>query len=650
MTRNAFLAALRTTVTDRRYLLLPALVLVLTWLAYAPGLHGGFIFDDIANLVHDNNWRLTEWTRAQVARALSYGISSPSGRPLALLSFAANHYWFGPDPYWLKAGNLLLHMINTVLVWLLVQRLIGLAKPIANARILALWIAAAWALHPLQVSTVLYVVQRMEVGAATGTLLALYAYVRARSAPEGNFSRFNWLVVAALAFISGLLFKETTVLACGFAFLIEAFFLRFRNIDGSRSIGWMLFYILGAFAACLLIWTWLWPSPESYTTRNFDLWERLLTQGPVLVMYLGQILAPLPDSLRFYYDDFPVSSSLLNPVHTVAAWGVLAGLVAIAWACRRRWPLTSFGIAWFFVAHALTSSFIPLELAFEHRNYLAILGVLLAVLEPIHTLCRRIGPDIGKAVALTTLMALAFLTYVQALTWGNPATLALSLELRAPGSQRAAYALGNQMLEAANGDHDSPQWSMARKEWQHANNLPGDSVLPLTGLLLMDGQAGAPVPAETWNQLREKLSRHRLSGDQTNGLRVLVDCRIDQRCTLDDEQIVQTLLLMLEQNPRDLMLHMIYSNYAWNALNDRPLALRVQREAVALAPNDPGQRLTLAAYLIASGDTASRAEAVSLVDSMEHADRDGRLAEALAELRDLLVRTATSQVSDARGQ
>lgn len=650
MTRNAFLAVLRTTITDRRYILLPALVLVLAWLAYAPGLHGGFIFDDIANLVHDNNWRLTEWTRVQVERALSYGISSPSGRPLALLSFAANHYWFGPDPYWLKAGNLLLHMINTVLVWLLVQRLIGLARPIANARILALWIAAAWALHPLQVSTVLYVVQRMEVGAATGTLLALYAYIRARSASEGNLSRFNWLVVAALAFIGGLLFKETTVLACGFAFLIEAFFLRFRNTDGSRSTGWMLFYILGAFAVCMLIWTWLWPSPESYATRNFDLWERLLTQGPVLVMYLGQILAPLPDSLRFYYDDFPVSSSLLNPAHTMAAWGVLAGLVAVAWACRRRWPLTSFGIAWFFVAHALTSSFIPLELAFEHRNYLAILGVLLAVLDTAHALCRRIGPDIGKAVAIVTLMALAFLTYVQALTWGNPATLALSLELRAPGSQRAAYALGNQIFEAANGDHDSPQWSMARREWQHANGLPGDSVLPLTGLMLMDGQAGAPVPAETWNQLREKLSRRKLSGDHMNGLRVLVDCRIDQRCTFDDEQIVQTLSLMLERNPRDLMLYMIYSNYAWNALNDRPLALRVQREAVALAPNDPGQRLTLAAYLIASGDTASRAEAVSLVGTMEHADRDGRLAEALAKLRGLLARTATSQVGDARGQ
>jgi hypothetical protein len=104
---------------------------------------------------------------------------------------------------------------------------------------------------------------------------------------------------------------------------------------------------------------------------------------------------------------------------------------------------------------------------------------------------------------------------------------------------------------------------------------------------------------------------------------------------------------MLERNPQDLMLHMIYSNYAWNALNDRPLALRVQREAVALAPNDPGQRLTLAGYLIASGDKASRAEAVSLVTAMEHADRDGRLAEPLAKLRVLLVRTATSQVGDA---
>lgn len=635
MTRISLIPTFRTCAIGKRLTPLIALMLTL-WLVYAAGLHGGFIFDDIANLVQDTNWRLTEWTSAQIKRAVSYGISSPSGRPLALLSFALNHYWFGSDPYWLKVGNLLLHMTNTVLAWLLVHRLLTLMGFGAKARSLAIWIAAAWALHPLQVSTVLYVVQRMEVGAATGTLLALYAYLRSRTMTSRSPSQWGWAVMAVAALICGLLFKETTVLTFGFAFLLEIFFLRFRNSDGSLSIGWIALYLLGAVTALLVVWLWIWPSPESYATRNFDVWERLLTQGPVLVMYLGQILAPLPNSMRFYYDDFPISTSLFNPPHTLLAWSIICGLCALAWSCRKRWPLTAFGISWFFVSHALTSGFIPLELAFEHRNYLSIFGILIAIVEPAFSLFRRIGPDIGKAVAVLVLLMLVLLTHVQALTWGNPATLALSLELRAPGSQRAAYSLGTQLFEAADQDPSSPYWSLARRQWERANELPGELALPLVGILLLDGQSGTTIPHEAWNELRARFSRRAMTADHENGLQMLINCRVDKRCQFDDEELLGTILLALEHNPQGLMLHMMLAHYAWHALNDRTLALSVQREAVALAPNDPGQRLALAAYLIATGDADASIEAALLVKDLEQADHDGRLAEALTELRSLL--------------
>ena len=59
----------------------------------------------------------------------------------------------------------------------------------------------------------------------------------------------------------------------------------------------------------------------------------------------------------------------------------MALLVAAAFALRHRLPMFSLGLFWFLGAHLLTSSVLPLELVFEHRNYFALLGVLLAIAE-----------------------------------------------------------------------------------------------------------------------------------------------------------------------------------------------------------------------------------------------------------------------------
>ena len=78
---------------------------------------------------------------------------------------------------------------------------------------------------------------------------------------------------------------------------------------------------------------------------------------------------------------------------------IVVAIIAIL--VRHRRPLTSLGIAWFLAAHALTASFLPLELVYEHRNYFAALGVLLAMgdlllLAPSHAPTQRIAiADVG---------------------------------------------------------------------------------------------------------------------------------------------------------------------------------------------------------------------------------------------------------------
>src|SRR5690606_6133690 len=118
---------------------------------------------------------------------------------------------------------------------------------------------------------------------------------------------------------------------------------------------------------------------------------------------------------------------------------------------HRRWPLTTFGILWFFAGHVLTSNVIPLELAFEHRNYLPLMGIIVATIQPISELARRLRISITARRILTaiSLAALALLCAIQSATWGDPMLLAMTLEQRNPTSQRASYDLARQYLTHA---------------------------------------------------------------------------------------------------------------------------------------------------------------------------------------------------------
>jgi len=603
---------------------------------FSPGLAGGFIFDDFSNLVLEDGWKLRSFAPQDWLAALHSGVASPAGRPLAIASFALNHVLTGMDPFWLKATGLAFHAFNGVLVYALSRALLRAAPHAARTGALApALLAAAWALHPLQVSSALYVVQRMELGAATGTLLALLAYVRLRQSQLRGARAWPWLLAMGAAIVFGLGFKETAALAPGFAFLIELTLFRFRNARGGRDRVWLWAYGIGAALAMAAYARIVLPlaAPDSlYAIREFSLTERLWTQLPVLAMYLRQCLLPLPDNLWFYYDNIAISRGPLQPAGTAWAGALLLALLGVALACWRRWPLVTLGIGWFFMAHALTSNVIPLELAFEHRNYLALFGILLALVQPMSALGARLHADARAVLAMLPVIALATLCWIQAASWGDPLRLAWTLENRNPTSQRASYELAKELTVRAGEDPASPAWGMAHAQMTHAAALPGPSSLPLQGLLLIEGRTGRPSMPATWTALRERITRRALGPEGLSALFALSECRIQMRCRFDDGQLLQTFLAVLARNPDSPAVHTLYANFAWNVLGDRPLAIAMQREAVALAPAHTGYRVALAKFLLASGDAAAVQEGRAVTLALASGPEAGLLRQELAEL------------------
>ncbi|PJK00508.1 hypothetical protein CO641_00510 [Lysobacteraceae bacterium NML91-0213] len=613
-------------------------MVLLSFAVFMPGLGGGFLFDDYPNLVSDPHWRLTALTLDGLQEALGNGFSGFGGRPLALLSFALDHLRAGPDARALKLTNIAMHAGNAVLVFVLVRALLHAVDVERTASapgrdLFAATVALLWAVHPLQVSTVLYIVQRMEIGATTGILLACVAYLQARQRQIVGQRSWTWFTGAALATLVGLGFKESAALAPAFIAAIEVCVLRFAG--PTQAARWLKSVFAGAAIAACLVFAFVvvphYAAPGRYDFREFDLQQRVLTQGPVLVHYLSQILLPVPDRLVFYYDNFPLSRGLLAPAWTLGAWTLIAALAAFALRYRTRYPLAALGIAWFFVGHLLTSNVVPLEIAFEHRNYLALLGVLLALADGSARALRHVHLDARITMVAVVIAATIALTTLQVMTWAEPTRLATALASRNIESARASYALGRLLFEQSRGDTQLPSWSLARQEFLHAARLGGRSPLPEQALIIMHARDGTPLPGDIWPRLQNKYTEYMMTPESEGALWQLANCRQLEQCPLDAQALFETFIAALGRNPDSARLHSIYATFAYTVLQDPELGTAMMREAVALAPTDPQFKANLARFLACKPGAGSEVE--SLVQAVREANRAGTYTGDLAAIR-----------------
>lgn len=469
-------------------LLLP-LLLVIGYLIYRPGLTGPFILDDWPNL---NS--LTQMggvhSGTDLWRFITNGISGPSGRPLSLLSFVLNDPNGPADPTPFKYTNILLHLLNGVMLLWLTFRLggvLGMAKQ--GAAWLGLSVSALWLLHPLNVSTVLYVIQRMTELMTLFVLGGTLAYVHGRLLVERHLIRgYAWMSAAIVLFAPlATLCKENGALLPLYCLVIEHTIIRARSIAPPRH--WRrwaaLILYLPLFIIAIYFIMRLAHGLQGYALRNFTLGERLLTEPRILWDYLLHIAVPTLAGSGLFHDDYPPSQSLLTPWQTLPALLGIFALIATAVLMRHRLPVVAFAIAWFLAGHLLESSFLPLELYFEHRNYLPMLGPLLAVgYYALQAHGKVQWPARGGLALLIVLCG--GLSWQQSRLWGDEVLMSNIWASENPKSMRAQQLAANYW--ALNGKYDIAQ--------QHLHKAlqfnPKDMGLRLQLLLLDCLQGTAP--------------------------------------------------------------------------------------------------------------------------------------------------------------
>jgi hypothetical protein len=611
------------------------------------GLRGPFIFDDYPNIVDNAGVKLHDASLASLVRGALSSPASDFKRPLASLSFGLNYLATGGDPLPMKVTNVLLHVLNGVLVFLFARTLLTLAGDssprLGNPSVVAALLAGFWLLLPINLTSVLYVVQRMESLANLFVLLGLVGYTHARARMQQSMER-RWplfaLASVGMCTVLGLLAKETAVMLPMYAFVVDGCLFRFRSLSRPAEATALDRRVVAAFVLLLFVplvagVSWLLPGllrPEGWATREFSLSTRLLTELRVVSSYIAWTLVPTEGSLSFYHDDIVISKGLFTPWTTAAAALALVALSILAYVARRRFILVTLGILLYACCHLLTGTILPLELVYEHRNYFASIGLLIAVVPLLAT--PSLPWTAVRRVLLAALMLLSTLQLAQtAKAWNDPVSLARELAERAPGSPRAQYELGRTYVILSHYSPSSPFTPMVYGPLEQAIPLPGSSILPEQALIFFNARMHRPVKDAWWDSLITKLSRNKVTVQDESALGSLAECLRSGDCDLSKQRMTMAFLAALDHPDPSARLLAMYADFAWNSLGERALGVRAAQDAVQARPSEPAYHVTLARMLTHLGRIP---EATAQKNALIRMNVGGSLDDDIASLETLI--------------
>lgn len=419
--------------------------LLAVFFAFSLGWNGPIILDDNLHLPKLAGYDDTIDSRAEFAQLVFSG-ERLIGRQLSYLSLLVDDNRWPTETAKFKRTNTLLHMLNGVLVFLFVRSLMRtlrgrLSESAKQADWIALAAMAMWVVHPLHLSPTMMIIQRMTLLAGTFSLLAMICYLHGRRiAAKHTLTGYAWMTFGFGACMTlGVFSKEPAVLTALYLLVIE--FTLLSPFGPSRPPRWRIWAgVMLVLPLALVAFNYLRLAgymDELYVKRDYDMTERLMTEARIVLQYLRVILLPSLSLSSPYHDDFVVSRGLFDPVTTLLSIVSIFGLVTTAIVRRQNWPLFAFALLWFFGGHLLESTILPLELYFEHRNYLPMLGFYVAIAYWVASFTSHSYRRLGYlGVVLYTLLA-ATISLSSAQVWGRADLIAQVWSSERPASLRA---------------------------------------------------------------------------------------------------------------------------------------------------------------------------------------------------------------------
>ena len=428
-------------------------IVLMVLAAYAPAVHGGFVWDDDTYVT-----RNPLLTAPDGLHRIWFTTDSPSQYfPLVYTAFRAERSLWGLDPVGYHVVNILLHIANSLLLWLILRRL----------RIPGAWLAAAiWAVHPVNVESVAWITERKNTLSTLFYLLTILAYMRFTDLQGRRAGAYYGL---GLLFCALALFAKTTACTIPAALLI-VHWIRKQPVTSKRVAQVVPFGVMGAGMGLLSVW---WEQTQQGTKGpEFALepMQRLLVSGHALWFYLGKLAWPV--RLMFSYPDWRLE--VHDPVQYV--WPVACLVLAVVlWIFRKSWGRGPLITAAFFAA-VLSPMLGFISLYTFRYTYVADHYQYLACAAPIALFAALIARWRSRAaVSAIILAALCLLTWRQAGTYQDSRTLWGDVLAKNPQAWVAHWGLGLALAQDGQPAEAEPHFKRALRLhpifWEGCLNL-----------------------------------------------------------------------------------------------------------------------------------------------------------------------------------
>ena len=498
--------------------------------------------------------------------------------PVKILSYAIDHAVWGMRPFGYHLTNIFLHVICTLLLYLLLSRILGREASI-DGRFPAAIAAALFAIHPVQVESVAWIAERKNVLGMALFLGAFLAWIRATrgSVRPGAYAAF-------------LLFYAASLLTKLHAVILPPLLLAYEWTEGAakddprtsrRRLATLLFL---PFAMALIV--------GLVAISVGDVEEKTRLTGDLL-----GTLATAPVLVCGYVEDllFPMNRSAVLPATVYrlpwgpapfAAWGVVAGWALAAVVKRHRWPHGAFFTLWFLIALLPVLHFVRFTtLAADRYQYwaapglFALVGLGATAIWPCLTGRQKRGAG-GAAIALAAFFAA--LTITQVRVWENSITLWTDAVHNVPGSATFRNNLASSYEEVGRLDEAEEGFRKALAldpAYDHARANLG--LLFVKKGNLAEGTRLIAQAGRGWKEYSETLAAGYAEAGRW-------------------DELYPLLLQALEINPEDPTLHTYLGNYHFFK-GDEEAAMAAYNDAIRLAPEDGGIWNHLGSQRLAEG-------------------------------------------------
>jgi tetratricopeptide (TPR) repeat protein len=430
---------------------------IMIFMIYSNSFNCSWHFDDEHTITDNPNIQMKDLSWDNIKKAFHSDQNHPDRiyRPVSCLSFALNYYVGGLDVSGYHLVNISIHLITAAFLFLFIYHTLNLPllrnRYAQKAYFIALLSTVLWAINPVQSQAVTYIVQRMASMAGMLYIISMYLYLKARTCEE-NYKRVICYLTSILAFLLAFGSKENAVMIPFSMAVFEIFLIQERPWLNIRKHLKTYLIIIGLILLAgffyvhlkgLNIFEYL---STGYQNRPFTLGQRLLTEPRIIIFYISLLLYPVSTRLNIAHD-MDISTSLFTPLTTIISLLLITGIIVLALYKSKRYPVIAFSVCFFFLNHIVESSFLSLELIFEHRNYIPSMFLFLPIIIGFsaildHYESKRSMRYILSAFIILYLTGLGHSTFIRNFTWKNEKALWIDAIEKSPHLARPYHNLG----------------------------------------------------------------------------------------------------------------------------------------------------------------------------------------------------------------